>query len=407
MSYQTSDAFHDLYFDFTGYAHPGYPNDRTAIAQDLSAALASGSGANHPGPVVVATDTGIYVYDEGSGHRLLSGATFRAVPNSGFYEITSVSHVGPAIAYLATMKEVGSDAWEKHIDPMINHLNAVRELNAAPLSEHWLKQLACPAWQGHEPQIKCLVDYACALAGSYLASIRANPERLSPADATARFLALESEVFPIPFNTVMIGTFALAALKSAVEIYTALTSADIDWKNAKVILHNQAGTNYSAGLTAGTNWVYPTVLAIAGNSLSADRVMITPYAPIPKAVGDPQLSDADFDLLANRIWGQLFSRPQVTQRAFADVPDIFLPDRPAIPGDYGFTRADQIDHFVMRLKYSTSNIAEMQSNVIGYWMSGEAMAKAWDLSQISIPGLTHGFPSGVEGYPEDSPVIPT
>ena len=134
--------------------------------------------------------------------------------------------------------------------------------------------------------------------------------------------------------------------------------------------------------------------------------MITPYAPIPDAVGGPALSDADFAHLADNVWGQLYARPQVTRRAFANVADILVPDRPAIPGDYGYTRADQIDHFVMRLKHATSNIAEMQSNAIGFWMSGEAVAKGWDLARIDIPGLTHGLPGGRDGYPGDAAEIP-
>ncbi len=405
-AYKTPAAFDDLYFDFTGYAHPGYPKGRTAIAQALSRTLSGGSGANEPGPVVVATATGIYVYDHRDGHALLGGATFRAIPDSGFYEITSVSHVGPAIAYLATMRDCGDPAWQAQLAPLIEHLRAVREVNRVPLDEHWTTRLACPAWVGHEARIRTLVDYACALAGSYLRRLQDDPDRLSPAGVVDGFLAVESEEFPVPFNTVMIGTFALIALKSAFEIHGALQATDLDWRHAKVILHNLAGTNYSAGLTAGTNWVHPTVLAVAGPALAPGRVMITPYAPIPDAVGGPALSDEDFAFLADRVWGQLFARPQVTQRAFSNVADIVVADRPAIPGDYGYTRADQIDHFVMRLKYATSNIAEMQSNTIGFWMSGEAVAKGWDLSRIDIPGLTHGLPDGLDGYPEDAPEIP-
>lgn len=404
--YKTPEAFGELYFDFTGYAHPGYPEGRTAIAQALSRTLSGSSGANRPGPVVVATATGIYVYDEGPGHRLRGGATFRAVPNSGFYEITSVSHVGPAIAYLATMAELGDDAWRDLVAPLLAHLRAVREVNAAPLDEHWLTALACPSWAGHEARIKNLIDYACALAGTYLTEIRDDPARLTPEGVVRDFLAVESARFPVPFNTVMIGTFALAALKSAHEIYGALQAAEVDWTRAKVILHNQAGTNYSAGLTPGSNWVHPTLLAVAGPDLDPERVMITPYAPIPDAVGGDALSDEDFSFLADRIWGQLFARPEITRRAFADVADIEVAGRPAIPGDYGMTRADQIDHFVMRLKYSTSNIGEMQSNAIGFWMGGEAIAKGWDLKRIDVPGLTHGLPEGLSGYPADAPAIP-
>lgn len=406
MSYVTPDAFNDLYFDFTGYAHPGYPAGRRAIAQDLAAALAEGSAANAPGPIIVATATGIYAYGAGKGHPKIGGAPFRAIPNTGFYEITSVSHVGPAIAYLGVIQALGKDTWKNHLGPLIEHLRAVRDVNAAPLSDHWSTACACPAWVGREESIKNLVDYACALAGHYLVQVRDDLNRLDSRDILESFLNIATDDFPIGFNTVMVGTFAIEGLKSAYDIYTALGSNEIEWESAKVILHNRAGTNFTAGLTPGTNWVHPLLIAMSGGRLPAERILITPYAPIPEAVGAESLSDEDFDALAEGVWGQLYSRPEAASRAFANVADIETYVRPAVPGDYGVTRADQIDDFIVRLKHSTANVTEMQSNTVGFWLGGEALAKNWDVTKMDIPGLTHGLPRGLDRYPPDAPVIP-
>ncbi|MEE3325904.1 MAG: DUF5624 domain-containing protein [Myxococcota bacterium] len=403
--YTTHQAFADLYFDFTGYQHANYPAGRRAIAKDLAQALSNNLTKLSAGPLVIATKTGIYAYDSDPGHRLLRGTSFRAAPNSGFYEITSLSHVGPAIAYLATLRTLGSENWRDHIPPMLTHLQQVREVNRAGLEEHWLTQLACTAWVGRETRIKRMIDYACGLASHYLMKIKEDPEKLSEKHLRENFLESSSADFPIGYNTVMIGTFACEALRGAHLIHSCLKSPEIDWKSAKVLLCNLAGVNYGAGLTASSNWLYPTVLSIAGDVLDPRRVIIAPYSPIPEAVGEDALNDEDFDQLASSTWGALYSRPVVTQSAFPFVEDIVVAPRDPIPGDYGFTGADDIDHFIRRLKFSTGNPKEMLSNTVGFWIAGEAVAKGWDLTKMDIPGLTHGFPDGLDDYPTTAPEI--
>jgi hypothetical protein len=397
--YKTPESFSKLFYDFTGYAHGNYPADQRAIAKDLSETLAAHTTVDDSGPLVVADSKGIYVYDSKSGHPLITAGEYRAAPNSGFYEVTGISHVGPAMAYLGVLQTYGNDIWQQHLAPMKEHMNQIREVNAASHEHNWLTQLDCPAWRGHEAKIQKLIDYACALGSAYLEQVETNLADFCPEHITKNFLEIETEKFPIPYNTVMIATFSLAGLQSAYDIYTSLTKVDINWQNAKVLLHNLAGTNYSAGLTARSNWLHPLIKAIAGDSLSDDRIFIVPYAPEFDGLGNEKMSDKQYDVLANQVWGGIYSRPIVMNQAFGKIPDIDTPERPPIPGDYGFTKADQIDHFLQRLKFSTGNIKEMLSNTVGFWLAGEAHAKNWDLSKMAIPGLTHGLPQGLTEYP--------
>ncbi|MBS0271896.1 MAG: DUF5624 domain-containing protein [Proteobacteria bacterium] len=402
--YVTPTAFKDLYYDFTGYMHPGYPKDRTAIAQDLAVALGTSTQTEN-GPLIVATETGVYIYDSNKGHQLVAGASTRASEDSGFYEITSISHIGPAIAYLATLKELGQDTWEKHINTLLTHIRQVRDINAASIQDHWLTRLDCPAWRGREQSIKNLIDYSCFLAGNYLVKIQKNPHHFSSQDVFDNFLQISDEKYPIPYNTIMIGTFSLAALQAAYGIYNVLSDKKIDWENAKVLIHNQAGTNYGAGLTPASNWIYPTIVSLAGARLRKERIMIVPYATIPASVGNEQLSEDDFNMLANRIWGALYARSQTANLVFSRIVDIEVPSQPALPGDYDYTKADQIDDFIRRLKFSTGNITQMLSNTVGFWIAGEASEKRWEVEKMDIPGLTHGLPEGFSAYPEKSPEI--
>lgn len=404
--YITPTSFYDLYYDFTGHAHPDYPKGRVSVAQDLSAAMSNETVDNSDGHLIIASDTGVYVYSSEPGHKCLASTSFRAAPNSGFYELTSVSHVGPAISYLVTLNSMNNNSWEKHLDPMIEHLRQVKEDNNKPIDKHWTTKVDCPAWVGQNERIKNLIDYACSLAGNFLCDVRRDKKSFTADKVQKEFIEVASEKFPISYGHVMIGTFSLIAFQSAYSIYQALTNHDINWKTAKIILHNLAGTNYSSGLTKDTNWVYPTIKAVAGDALPEERMMITPYATLPEEVGNDHLSDKSWELLANNVWGAMYARPQFAKRAFEQIKDIDDSNQKVqIPGDYGYTTADQIDHFLMRLKYSTTDLRQMLSNTVGFWMGGEAISKGWDPSKIDFPGFTRGFPDGISEYPNNAPEI--
>jgi hypothetical protein len=403
-NYQTPKAFSDLFYDFTGYSHANYPKNQRAIAKDLSDTLAKGQDTDDDnGPLVVADSKGIYVYDSTSPHKLITSGDYRAAPNSGFYEVTSLSHVGPAIAYLGVLQKYGNEQWREHIAPMKEHLQLIRDINRMGESEHWLHQLNCPAWQGREDSIKKLVDYACGLAGNYLKRVEREPEAFCTEHILEHFLEVETNDFPIPYNTVMIATFSLAGLKSAYDIYSALSKVEINWQSAKILLRNLAGTNYSAGLTATSNWLFPLIKSIAGESLDEGRMFIVPYAPCFDNLGEKTMSDEQFNALASGVWGAIYSRPVVMNEAFANVPDITIPKRIAIEGDYDFSKASDIHHFVRRLKFSTGNIKEMLSNTVGFWLAGEAENKDWQVERMAIPGLTDGLPEGFSDYPQNLP----
>ena len=401
--YTTPKPFNDLFFDFTGYAHANYPPDQLAIAKSLSEHMGSQQSKTKSGPLIVANSVGIYVYDNQNDHKLLASGEYRAKPNSGFYEVTSISHVGPAIAYLGVLQKNGSDTWQQHLAPLLEHIQQVQEVNAKPLTDHWLTQLDCAAWQGKEAQIRSMIDYACELTGHYLSSVIQDKSTFNPQHILKHFLEVQTDKFPIPYNTVMIGTFSLAGLKSAYDIYQAIKSVDIDWSSARVLLHNLAGTNYGAGLTQGSNWLLPLLKAIAGDELPDDKIFIVPYAPEFDDLGMSNMCDDLFHFFTDQIWGSLYARPMVMNEAFANVKDIIIPKRDAIPGDYDYTKAEQIDHFIQRLKFSTGNVKEMLSNSVGFWLAGEAKAKNWDLNQMAIPGLTHGLPKGFKQYPSNLP----
>jgi hypothetical protein len=54
---------------------------------------------------------------------------------------------------------------------------------------------------------------------------------------------------------------------------------------------------------------------------------------------------------------------------------------------------------MIRMKHSLRDAREMLSNTVAFWMVPELARKGWDAAAVDIPGLTTGFPAGVERYP--------
>jgi hypothetical protein len=111
------------------------------------------------------------------------------------------------------------------------------------------------------------------------------------------------------------------------------------------------------------------------------------------------LAAADLNYYVQRVWGPLFYRKVISGQVFLEIPTIYLPDRPPLPGDYDVTKAGAIDKFMIRMKHSLRDAREMLSNTVAFWMVQELANKNWDPAAVDIPGLTTGFPTGVEGYP--------
>jgi Domain of unknown function (DUF5624) len=396
-NYSAPTEFMDLFFDFTGSHEPDYPAGQPTLGQMLTqAAIAKERAGGAPGPLVLVVGSDIYVYDSTSGARL-GQERFRADRASGFYELTAISHIGPALAYLAQIKANGDARWKARLALLQTHVAQVRALNRRAES-NWLDRLNQPAWNTRKAQIRNMVDYACARTLSYIGSL-GNGDSFTVAGVNDDFFNGTSAHYPIPFVNVMIGTFMLEALRGAADVQGSLARLKLDWPRAMVLVSSRAGSNVSSGLTEGTNWLVLFLKAASGFTLPDDRIKIVPYAEVRPSLGEAQLTAADRDYYVQRVWGPLFYRKVVSDQVFAGVPTIYLPDRPPLPGDYVVTAAGAIDQFMIRMKHSLRDAREMLSNTVAFWMVQELASKNWDAAAVDIPGLTAGMPAGVAGYP--------
>ena len=398
-SYTAPAEFMNLFFDFTGSEEPDYPAGQPTLGQMVTQSAKESAGGA-PGPLVLVVGSEIYVYDTAGGARL-GAERFRADRASGFYELTAISHIGPALAYLAQIKANGDARWQARLASLRTHTAQVRALNRRA-TDNWLDRLNQPAWSAHKAQIRSMVDYACARTLSYIDSL-GNGDSFTTAGVNDDFFNGTSAEYPIPFVNVMIGTFMLEALRGAADVQGSLARLRLDWPHAMVLVSSRAGSNVSSGLTEGTNWLVLFLKAVSGFSLPDDRIKIVPYAEVRPSLGQAQLVPADLAYYVQRVWGPLYYRKVVSDQVFAGIPTIYLPDRPPLPGDYFVTQAGAIDQFMIRMKHSLRDAREMLSNTVAFWMVRELANKNWDAGAVDIPGVTTGFPGGVAGYPAVTP----
>ncbi|MEM8852742.1 MAG: DUF5624 domain-containing protein, partial [Pseudomonadota bacterium] len=130
--------------------------------------------------------------------------------------------------------------------------------------------------------INAMTDNGLWMAGAYLVLVRDGTVPLTQADVSKDSYDAGCDDHPIPTGNVMVATFMLVDLNSAVGVRGLFKpNARLDWKNARVLVHLPIGTNYGAGLTMQSNQLAHAVKVLSGGMLTNDNVLIAPYANAP------------------------------------------------------------------------------------------------------------------------------
>lgn len=393
-AYTTPKAFIDLYFNFTGGQETDFPKNQKTISYALLQSQQRLHKDVFAGPLILILDSSIYIYDK---HRkLLYKKLLRTNRASGYYELTAIANIGPALAYLAKMREYGDPSWQPSLLSLLKNIQRVHRLHTAK-GENWLKKANIKAWQPYHEQIHTMVDYALTMSEAYIANIQKG-QPFTVDDVQNNFLAGNVR-FPVPYNNIIVAGFMLNALASMTTMHEEIIRLHLDWPKAMVLIRNHAINNDSAGLTQGTNWMVRFLRALSGRQLAADRIFIVPYALVMPEVGEPLLAENAYHYYVKTVWGELYNRAILAKEIFSQIPSIYLPERPPLPGDYGYSAPDDIRDFMTRFKFSLADSREMVANTASFWMAGELESKDWAINRITIPGLTAGFPKEMGAYP--------
>jgi Domain of unknown function (DUF5624) len=374
-----------------------YTAGQNSIGAHLAQATAEQAGRD---PLLVVTGTDLALYPGGGAAPVIE--PYR-LTSRGFKELAAISHLGPALATLARLREMagrgdGEEAgWRADAARL---LDATKQARAASSTRLWRDQIAVRAFAGREERIAAMVDYSCQLTERFLQHVLDDPGYLTMTAVRRDYLEgpARGADLPVPFNKVMIATFYLTGMDIAHRLISWLDAVGINWERAMVIFAGQAGRP-TAGVTQESHSIAGVVRAVSRGRLAAERVFIAPHAPVfPPYNPAEHDSSAAQDLEADyrRLWAGLRATAELAGGMFEDYPRFTAPA--AEPATIGSGTASVTakpalkgpgDWFalVTRLRVVMEDPAQLLSGAVTDYASSELVAHANDPSAVTVPGL--------------------
>jgi hypothetical protein len=351
-------------------------------------------------PLLVVTGTDLALYTGGGAAPVIE--PYR-LATRGFKELAGISHLGPALATLARLRELASEngrddgGWRADAARLLDAAKAARAASTMPL---WRDQIAVRAFAGREESIAAMVDYSCLLTERLLERALDDPPYLTM--STVRQDYLEGPArhgdLPVPFNKVMIATFYLTGMDIAHRLITWLDAVDIDWERAMVIFAGQAGRP-TAGVTQESHSVAGVVRAVSRGRLAPERVFIAPHAPVFPPYNPAEKDSSPAKALEagyRQLWAGLRATSDLAGGMFEGYPRFAAPsaERPTIGPGTASVHAkpalkgpDDWLALVTRLRVVMEDPTQLLSGAVTDYASSELVAHANDPSAVTVPGL--------------------
>ena len=354
-------------------------------------------------PLLVVTGADLALYPGGGAPPVIE--PYR-LASRGFKELAGISHLGPALATLARLRELAGDAGRPHDSDdgwradAARLLDATKAARAASSASLWRDQIAIRAFAGREESIAAMVDYSCLLTERFLQRALDDPAYLTMAAVRRDHLAGPAAHggLPVPFNKVMIATFYLTGMDIAHRLITWLDAAGIDWERAMVIFAGQSGRP-TAGVTQESHSIAGVVRAVSRGRLATERVFMAPHAPVFPPY-DPAKVDGSHARAMEpgyrRLWAGLRATSELAGGMFEGYPRFAalsaerftigpgtasVHAKPAMkgPGDWLA--------LVTRLRVVMEDPTQLLSGAVTDYASSELVAHANDPSAVTVPGL--------------------
>lgn len=267
-------------------------------------------------PLIVATAEDIILYPGDGGDPAHLPYRFGT---ASFIEMTSISHLGPAVASLAEIyaNDTESEGWRQYANSLLNAARAARSANSLGL---WQDRLQVEAYQGREASIVDMVNYACDLTIRLLETVLEDPTKLTPEFLRENYLnATGGELgATVPINTVMTATFFLSAMNGALQTKTLLDQHDIDWTKVMILINGQMGRE-TAGVVLSSNTLAEMFLNLHPE-LPAERIYIAPQGLVPNVTDTSPGALRVFEPELRNLWGKHRGYVSLAGKMFAGYP---------------------------------------------------------------------------------------
>lgn len=369
----------------------------TASPDSIGAHLAQATAREtEHDPLLIVTSTDLALYPGGGAAPVIE--PYR-LATCGFKELAGISHLGPALATLARLRELASDGggWRADAARLLDATKAARAASSAPL---WRDQIAVRAFAGREESIAAMIDYACLLTERFLQRAIDDPAYLTM--TTVRRDYLEGPArhgdLPVPFNKVMIATFYLTGMDIAHRLITWLDAVNVNWERAMVIFAGQAGRP-TAGVTQESHSIAGVVRAVSRGRLAPERVFIAPHAPVfpPYDPAEKDRSPARaMEPGYRQLWAGLRATSELAGGMFEGYPRftaasaepvIIGPGTASVHAKPALKGPDDWFALVTRLRVVMEDPTQLLSGAVTDYASSELVVHANDPSAVTVPGL--------------------
>ncbi len=342
-------------------------------------------------PLIVATGTDIALYPGGGQPPTVDG--FR-VSTRGFKEMAAISHLGPALATLARLKEHDpAGVWRTDAQDLLDATRRTRAVNSTAL---WRDEIAVTAFAGRAAAIASMVDYACVVTERVLERSLADDAYLTAARLRAEYLDGPAEDLPVPFNRVMVATFFLTGMDLGHRLITWFDALDLPWERTMGLIAGRQGRPTS-GVTLDSNSVAGVILAASRGRLPSSRLLIAPHAPVfPMYDGQDTEAVQALETDYRRMWSLLTATSELGELMFAGYPR-FEP-RPhdlseLTPGTHSVHQMPAVgspdDWLAMttRLRVVMEDPRQLLSGAVTDYASTQLVLNANRPEAVTVPGL--------------------
>lgn len=374
MSYQPNAAFAGLFRAFT--------SDPQSIGAHITQEMAK---LNANDPLLVSTGSDIVLFP-GAGRAPLI-ESFRK-STRGFIELTAVSHLPLALAYLAQMREIApqSETWRDDALNLLAHARATREANSLEL---WRDEIAVVSLRGSERKVANLVDYTCGASIAMLERVLRDPSLLT-------FNTLREEFFEpaishplaVPLNDVMFATFGLAFLDIVYRIGNWLREQSLDWRRTMVLVSGQSGRPTAGATWASNNMCY-LVWSASDRVLPPEHVFVAPHAPSFSVASMPdEAGMAELERTYRGLWLNTRSSIEVARELFPDQPAYRFEPSP-MDGMPPIRSVDDRESANARLRRIMEDPTQLLSNSVADYIVDQLRANGNEPQRVAIPGFTN------------------
>ena len=374
MPYQPNAAFAGLFRAFT--------SDPQSIGAHLTGQM---TRQDADAPLLVSTGSDIVLFP-GAG-RAPAIESFRK-STRGFIELTAVSHLPLAVAYLARMRELSpeDDSWQSDAARLRGHTQETRAANSLAL---WRDHVAVASFAGHEQKIADLVDYTCGVTIDLLERIGKDHSLLNFARLNDEYFAAPpTDAFPVSMNDVMFATFGLAFLDIVYRIGNWLRAQALDWSRLMVLVSGRSGRP-TAGATWATNNMCYLVWCASNRTLLPERVFVAPHAPSFSVAELPDAAGlAELERSYRALWLNTRASIDVARALFPEQRPYRFDPAPA-DGMPPIRSVDDREATTARLRRIMEDPSQLLSNCVADYIVDQLHSNGNQPQQVEIPGFTN------------------